>query len=77
MENLLGFLRNPKYKIFPVIQFIENCMTKLKEDGALWGYDLQYLMTGLLNQHPRAAISFTKERRTDYTEFYKELIFHD
>lgn len=77
MENLLGFLRNPKYKIFPVIQFIESCMTKLKEDGALWGYDLQYLMTGLLNQHPRSAIAFTKDHRTDYTEFYKELIFHD
>ena len=31
-------------------------------------------MTGQLNQHPRAAIKFTKDKRKDYAEFYKELI---
>ena len=65
MEALLGFLRNPKYNVYPVIQFIEKHMTKLQEEGVVWGYDLQYLMTGLLNQHPRAAIQFTKDKRKD------------
>ena len=65
MELLLGFLRNPKYNVYPAIQFIDSHMNKLKEDGVVWGYDLQYLMTGLLNQHPRTAIQFTKEKRTD------------
>lgn len=74
MELLLGFLKNPKYNVYPVLQFIEKHMNKLKEDGAVWGYDLQYLMTGLLNQHPRTAIQFTKEGRKDYAEFYKEII---
>ncbi len=74
MELLLGFLKNPKYKVYPVFQFVEQHMTKLKEEGAVWGFDLQYLMTGLLNQHPRTAIEFTKEKRKDYSEFYKELI---
>lgn len=73
MELLLGFLKNPKYKIYPVYKFIEETMMKLKEDGTVWGYDLQYLMTGQLNQHPRTAIQFTKEQRKDYTEFYKEI----
>ena len=77
MELLLGFLRNPKYNIAPVFQFIEKHITKLIEDHVVWGYDLQYLMTGLLNQHPRSAISFTKENRQDYFEFYKELIEQD
>lgn len=77
MEALLGFLRNPKYNVYPVIQFIEKHMNKLREEGAVWGYDLQYLMTGLLNQHPRAAIQFTNEKRTDYSEFYKEVIALD
>lgn len=77
MELLLGFLRNPKYNIYPVIQFIEKHMNKLREEGVVWGYDLQYLMTGLLNQHPRTAIQFTKEARTDYSEFYKEIVTHD
>ena len=77
MELLLGFLRNPKYNIYPVIQFIEKHMNKLKEEGVVWGYDLQYLMTGLLNQHPRTAIQFTKEKRQDYAEFYKEIVVQD
>ena len=74
MELLLGFLKNPKYNVYPVLQFIEKHMNKLREEGIVWGYDLQYLMTGLLNQHPRTAIQFTKENRKDYAEFYKEII---
>ncbi|MCD7767144.1 MAG: nucleoid-structuring protein H-NS, partial [Lachnospiraceae bacterium] len=77
MELLLGFLRNPKYKIFPVIQFVDEYIGQLKKEGAIWGYDLQYLMTGILNQHPRTAIAFTKAGRTDYTEFYREVVAQD
>lgn len=77
MELLLGFLRNPKYNVYPAIQFIEKHMVKLKEEGVVWGYDLQYMMTGLFNQHPRTAIAFTKDKRTDYAEFYKEVVAQD
>ncbi len=77
MELLLGFLRNPKYNVYPAIQFVDTYMNKLKADGVVWGYDLQYLMTGLLNQHPRSAIQFTKEGRTDYAEFYRDIVVHD
>ena len=73
MENLLGFLHNPKYSVYPVLKFIEDYMLKLKKDGVQWGYDLQYLATGLLNQHPRTAIAFTGAKRTDYAEFYREI----
>ena len=77
MELLLGFLKNPKYNIYPVLKFIEDYMVPLRESGVKWGYDLQYLMTGLLNQHPRTAIQFTKEDRKDYAEFYKEILAQD
>ena len=77
MELLLGFLRNPRYNVYPAIKFVDTYMNQLKKDGILWGYDLQYLMTGLLNQHPRAAIQFTKEKRSDYAEFYKEIVAQD
>ena len=77
MELLLGFLKNPKYNVYPAIQFIDTYMNRLKEEGVVWGYDLQYLMTGLLNQHPRAAIQFTKEKRHDYAEFYSEIVAQD
>ena len=77
MELLLGFLKNPKYNVYPVFRFIEEHINKLREQGVTWGYDLQYLMTGLLNQHPRTAIAFTKDHRKDYAEFYKEVIITD
>lgn len=77
MELLLGFLRNPKYNVYPAIQFVDSYMNQLKKDGIVWGYDLQYLMTGLLNQHPRTAIQFTKEGRSDYAEFYREVVAQD
>ncbi|MCM1208857.1 MAG: nucleoid-structuring protein H-NS, partial [Ruminococcus sp.] len=73
MELLLGFLKNPKYDVYPVIKFIEENMVSLVEEGVVWGYDIQYLLTGLLNQHPRTAIQFTKDKRKDYAEFYKEI----
>ncbi|MCM1216976.1 MAG: aldolase catalytic domain-containing protein [Lachnospiraceae bacterium] len=77
MELLLGFLKNPKYSTFPAIQFVEKYMNRLKEEGVVWGYDLQYMMTGQLNQHPRTAIEFTKQKRKDYAEFYKEVVALD
>ncbi len=77
MENLLGFLHNPKYKLYPVLKFIQNYMQDLKKNGVVWGYDLQYLVTGILNQHPRSAIAFTKDGRKDYAEFYNEMTAQD
>ena len=77
MELLLGFLKNPKYKLFPVVQFIEKYMEPLIEEGIEWGFAIPYLLTGHLNQHPRAAIAAMKEKRKDYTEFYKEIIDKD
>ncbi len=70
MELLLGFLKNPRYNITPMLKFYEDHILKLKEEGLVWGYDIQYLLTGKMNLHPSSAISFTAEKRTDYAEFY-------
>ena len=74
MELLISFLKNPKYNIFPILKFIEEQMIPLKESGAVWGYDIPYLLTGRLNQHPSAAIDYTKEGRKDYADFYTDLL---
>ena len=74
MELLLGFLKNPKYNLFPLLSFIENYMLPLKASGVVWGYDIQYMLTGQLNRHPREAMAFTAENRSDYCEFYKSLL---
>ena len=74
MENLLAFLKNPKYKVYETLKFIEKYMLTLKKDGVVWGYDVPYLVTGYLNQHPRAAMAFSKDKRTDYSKFFDEVI---
>lgn len=74
LELLLGFLKNPKYNLYYVLEFIQKYMLQLKEQGVVWGYDVQYMLTGLLNRHPREAIEFTGKQRRDYAEFYKALL---
>ncbi len=73
MELLLGFLKNPKYNLYNILRFIEQYMLPLKESGVMWGYDIQYFLTGVLNRHPREAIAFTNSKRKDYCEFYKSI----
>lgn len=73
-ESLLCFLKNPKYNVRPIIQFVEKHILKLKAEGAVWGYDIPYLLTGILNSHPSSAIKFIKENRTDYNAFMQELM---
>lgn len=73
-EQLLGFLKNPKYNLLPILDALEHEILPLKEKGVIWGYDIPYLLTGQLNQHPRTAIAATKERRTDYRKFYVDLV---
>ncbi|MBP5733593.1 MAG: aldolase catalytic domain-containing protein [Lachnospiraceae bacterium] len=76
MELLLGYLEKKgyeKYKMAPALPFLDRYMEGLKRKGVVWGYDTQYLLTGLLNQHPRAAIEFTKEVRIDHDAFLREI----
>ncbi len=70
LEMLMGFLRNPKYKILPVLKFVQNEIEKLKAQGVVWGYDIPYLCTGVLNIHPRSAINAIHEGDKDYSNFY-------
>ena len=72
-EQILSFLKNPKYSALPVYDFVSKHMLKLKAEGAVWGYDLPYLLTGIMNSHPSSAIKFIKDGRTDYSRLYHEL----
>ena len=57
MELLLAFLHNPKYELRPVLDCVQNHIEPMRAK-LRWGYDLPYLLTGMLNQHPRTAIKF-------------------
>ena len=73
-EQLLSFLKNPKFKVEPIIDFVARHMIPMRESGVIWGYDVPYLLTGIMNSHPSSAIKFIKEGRTDYVNFFHELM---
>ena len=76
MELLLSYLEREgyeKYQMAPALPFLDEYMEGLKSKGVVWGYDTQYLLTGQKNQHPRAAIKFTKEGRHDHAAFRNEI----
>lgn len=73
LEGLLGFLKNPKYRVVHVLNFVQNYMLELKKQGLTWGYDIPYLLTGIFNAHPKTAIDKIKANDTDYVQFYNDL----
>lgn len=74
MESLLAFLRNPKYNLVPIMDFVQKYIQTEKDKGNIWGYDIPYLLTGVMNSHPSSAIRFMGDNRTDYSRFYQELL---
>jgi 4-hydroxy 2-oxovalerate aldolase len=75
LELLLGFLKNPKFQLRPVIKFITECCVPMR-DHMEWGYQLPYAITGQLNQHPRDAMKMRSgDYRDDYLRFFDEM--HD
>jgi len=73
IELLIGFLHNPKFHLRPVLQCIQQYIEPLREK-LLWGYDIPYMITGLLNEHPRSAMQFnSSEDRGDIVKFFDSM----
>lgn len=73
LELLLAYLKG-RFDLAPVLAFLEEGhMQRLKDAGAMWGYDLAYLVTGLYNRHPSAAIGYYKNTRNDISAFLQEV----
>lgn len=76
LELLIGFLKNPKFSLEPILKVIQNYMIPMRKELE-WGYMIPYAITGTLNQHPRAAIAVRKtENKDKYLEFYSEIFDH-
>ncbi|MEW6203250.1 MAG: nucleoid-structuring protein H-NS, partial [bacterium] len=72
-ELLVGFLRNPKYNVRPLIEVIEKWVEPLRKE-LKWGFDIPYMITGQLNEHPRAAMKIMEnEEKPDFVKFFDEM----
>ncbi len=73
LELLIGFLKNPKFNLTPILKIIEEQMLPMLEKIE-WGYLIPYMITGILNEHPRSAIAIRKTADKDkYAEFYEQM----
>ncbi|MFC1805219.1 aldolase catalytic domain-containing protein [Candidatus Omnitrophota bacterium] len=77
LELLIGFLKNPKFDIRPILEVISKEFIPLRQKIE-WGYIIPYAITGILNEHPRAAMALRKTaKKENYKEFYDGLIAVD
>lgn len=73
LELLVGFLKNPKYNLRPILRVIEDYFVDLRKNLE-WGYLIPYMITGTLNEHPRPAIALrASEDKNKYVNFYDKL----
>jgi 4-hydroxy 2-oxovalerate aldolase len=73
-ELLLGFLRNPKFNVRPIIKVIQEHILPLRRELE-WGPLLPYNITGQMNQHPRTAIEWREgETPDDFLAFYDKVV---
>jgi 4-hydroxy 2-oxovalerate aldolase len=73
LELLLSFLKNPKFDIRPLIEVIQEIFVPMKAEIE-WGYHIPYLITGVLNEHPRSAMKIMAQNELpNLRRFYDDL----
>ena len=74
LENLLCFLKNPNFKLRPVLECIEKYIFPLK-DKMEWGSSVPYMLTAMLNMHPKEAIKLrSSPNPNDIVSFYDQIV---
>jgi len=73
LELLLSHLKNPEFNIEPIFQVIQDVFVDLRNEIE-WGYLLPYMITGMLNEHPRVAIALrNSEQKNNCADFFRQL----
>lgn len=74
MELLLGFLRNPKFRLRPIVKLLQDHILPL-QSTVDWGPAVPYNITGQMNLHPRAAMEFRAGDDPDQiVAFYDKIV---
>ena len=72
-ELLAAHLKGTKYQLRPILDVLERFMIPLREKVE-WGYLLPYMITGMLDEHPRSAMALRASANKDkVVDFYDKL----
>lgn len=77
LELLIGFLKNPKFDIKPLFDVISKEIIPLQKTIP-WGYAIPYMIVGMLNIHPQAAMELMNlpddnPDRSNFVKFYEKM----
>ena len=77
LELLMGFLKNPKFNIRPILEAVETTVLPLRSEME-WGYNIPYMISGMLNAHPQDAMEFVEQQGVNgnadsYVKFYERM----
>jgi 4-hydroxy 2-oxovalerate aldolase len=73
LELLISFLKNPKFKVRPLIKAIEQQILPWQKKID-WGYHIPYMITGVMNQHPRTAMAMMEsEDKEKFVEYFDQM----
>jgi 4-hydroxy 2-oxovalerate aldolase len=78
LELLIGFLKNPKFQLAPLLRVIASHVLPLQKEIS-WGYSVPYMISGILNRHPEEAIKLMAlpegdPSKYDFDGFYEKLL---
>ncbi|MNM79309.1 4-hydroxy-2-oxovalerate aldolase [compost metagenome] len=72
-ELLVAHMKNTNYNLRPVLDVLEQLMIPLREKEE-WGYIIPYMITGMLDEHPRSAMALRASKDKDKAvDFYDKL----
>ena len=79
LELLLGFLKNPKFDIRPILDVISSHVEPLRKK-ITWGSEvIPFMISGILNTHPEEAMKLmalpeNDPKKRDYRAFYEKTL---
>jgi 4-hydroxy 2-oxovalerate aldolase len=75
LELLLGFLKNPKFNMVPILDVIGKKIIPLREKIE-WGYTIPYMLSGVLDVHPQLSMTWVEgggPNKHNYVDFYRQI----
>jgi len=72
-ELLVSYIKKTSYELKPVLGVIEKHMLEMRQKWE-WGYIIPYMISGVLNEHPRVAMAYRdSDDRDKFVEFYDKV----
>lgn len=72
-ELLLSYIKKSRYELKPVLGVIEKHMLEMRQKWE-WGYIIPYMISGVLNEHPRVAMAYRDSADRDkFVNFYDKV----